>query len=291
MNENEHLKRGEKGAWLSITAYLVLATAKLIVAYIGDSEALRADGLNNATDIVASVAVLIGLKISRKPPDSDHHYGHTRAESIASLVAAFVMITVGIEVVWNTVSTLLNGETSTPSMLTAYTAIASAFVMLGVYRYNLQLARKIQSSSLYAQSKDNLSDCLVSFGAFVGIIGAQFGAYWLDPVTGVIVGLIICKTAFEIFRDASHTLTDGFDQKELTNIKGSIQEVQGVKKVRDIKARKHGKHILVEATILVNPSLTVEESHEISDNVEDYLDNEFGVTHAHIHIEPYKKKT
>ncbi|SES97890.1 cation diffusion facilitator family transporter [Salinibacillus kushneri] len=289
MQEYYDLKRGEKGAWLSIGAYLFLASLKLIISFIAGSQALRADGLNNATDVVASIAVLIGLKISRKPPDQDHHYGHFRAESIASLVAAFIMITVGIEVVINAFTKLAQNNLEAPNMLAGYTAIFSAIVMFGVYRYNLFLAKKIKSSSLYAQSQDNLSDALVSIGAFGGIIGSHFGLPWLDLVAGIIVGFIICKTAFDIFKDASLTLTDGFDSKEIKQIKKGMERVDGVKEVKDIKARLHGNQILVDATILVNPNLTVKESHQITDNVENYLTEIFGIQHTHIHIEPYKE--
>ncbi|MRG86895.1 cation diffusion facilitator family transporter [Salinibacillus xinjiangensis] len=288
MEEYANLKRGERGAYLSIIAYLGLSTLKLVIAFIAGSEALRADGLNNATDVVASIAVLIGLKISRKPPDQNHHYGHFRAESIASLVAAFIMITVGIEVVLNALHKLIENETETPNMLAGYTAIFSAVIMFGVYRYNLFLAKKIKSSALYAQAQDNLSDTLVSIGAFVGIIGSQLGFTWLDLIAGIAVGLIICKTAYGIFRDATHTLTDGFDSKEIKQIKKGMGKVDGVEEVKDIKARLHGTQILVEATILVDPKLTVEEGHRITDQVEDYLGDTFGISHTHIHIEPYK---
>ncbi|SDJ89513.1 cation diffusion facilitator family transporter [Sediminibacillus albus] len=286
MGQYENLKRGERGAWISITAYLILALAKLIIASVGSSDALRADGLNNTTDVVASIAVLIGLRISRKPPDEDHHYGHFRAETIASLVAAFIMVTVGFQVILNTFQKIIENTHSQPSMLTAWTAIGSAVIMLAVYRFNLNLSKKVKSSSLYAAAQDNKSDALVSIGAFTGIVGAQFGAFWLDPVAGLIVGLIICKTAWNIFRDATHTLTDGFDKEELMQIKDSIASDEEVEEVKDIKGRLHGNQTLVEVTIYVNPRLDVKESHEITVRIENLLEEEHDIQHAHIHIEP-----
>ncbi|MBM7571425.1 cation diffusion facilitator family transporter [Aquibacillus albus] len=286
MNQYDNLKKGEKGAWISIVAYLILATIKLIVAYIGSSEALRADGLNNTTDVIASVAVLVGLKISRKPPDNDHHYGHFRAETIASLIAAFIMITVGLEVIIGASGSVFNQEAVRPDLLTAWTAFIAAIVMLSVYRYNLKLAKKVNSSSLYAAAQDNRSDALVSLGAFIGIIGAQFGLFWLDPIAGLFVGMIICKTAWDIFRDATHTLTDGFDEGQLHEIKTSISKDPEVEEVKDVKGRIHGSQALVEVTILVDPDLTVQESHDITERIESLLDKKHDVPHAHIHIEP-----
>lgn len=290
MNYSDNLKKGEKGAWLSIITYIILSAVKIVVAYIGDSDALRADGLNNSTDVVASVAVLIGLKISRKPPDEDHHYGHYRAESVASLFAAFIMAVVGIEVIIDTLQTIFSGTVPQPNMITAWTALGSALVMFFVYRYNLKLSKRIESASLYAASQDNRSDALVSLGAFVGIAGAQLGLLWLDPLAGFIVGIIICKTAWEIFKDATHTLTDGFDEDQLIQIKESIREVDDVLHVLDVKGRIHGNGLLIEATILVDPSLTVDEGHQIADKVEKQLEGNFRISHAHIHIEPFFPK-
>src|SRR5699024_8468005 len=195
MNHASNLKLAEKGVWLSIITYLLLAIIKLSVAGWGDSLALRSDGLNNTTDVIAAIAVLIGIHISQKPPDENHRYGHYRAETIAALFAAFIMMFIGIQVIYDTVKQILLSEPVQPDMLTAWTALASAFIMFFVYAYNYRLAKKVKSSALYATAQDNRSDALVSIGAFIGIIGAQFGVFWLDPLAGVIVGIVICKTA------------------------------------------------------------------------------------------------
>ncbi len=137
-----NLRQGEKGAWLSIGTYLILSSAKLTIGYIGTSEALKADGLNNTTDIIASIAVLIGLRIAQRPPDSNHQYGHLRAETVASLVASFIMLVVGLQVLVSSLKSLWEPTGTTPSLLTAYVAIGSAVVMYVVYRYNLALSKK-----------------------------------------------------------------------------------------------------------------------------------------------------
>ncbi len=288
MNHSDNLKKGEKGAWISIFAYIILAASKLVIAAIGNSEALRADGLNNATDVVASIAVLVGLKISRKPPDEDHHYGHFRAETIASLFAAFIMMLVGIQVIIETFQSILKAHYVQPDMLTAWTALVAAIIMFMVYFYNLRLSKAVSSSALYAAAQDNRSDALVSIGAFIGIIGAQFGLFWLDPIAGLVVGFIICKTAWGIFKDATHTLTDGFDENQIEKIKSSVLKDPDVKQLYDIKGRIHGNQAFVDITILVDPNLNVEESHAITERIERYLYRNYHITHAQIHIEPYR---
>ncbi|MCM3739592.1 cation diffusion facilitator family transporter [Oceanobacillus luteolus] len=287
MNHADNLRLAEKGAWLSIFTYLSLAIIKIIIANWGNSLALQADGLNNTTDVIASIAVLVGLRISQKPADENHRYGHYRAETIASLFAAFIMMFIGIQVIYDTIRNIIYFETAEPNILTAWTALGSAGVMLLVYLYNKRLSQKLNSQALFAVAQDNRSDALVSGGAFIGIIGAQFGLYWLDPLTGTIVGIIICKTAFDIFRDATLTLTDAFDEEELSLIKESVEEVSGVEEVVDLKGRVHGSQALLELTILVDAELTVEDSHRITEWIEKEIGKKHGVTHAHIHIEPY----
>ncbi|SNZ14424.1 cation diffusion facilitator family transporter [Terribacillus aidingensis] len=286
MGQYDNLKAGERGAMLSIAAYLMLSFIKLLVAYIGDSDALLADGLNNTTDVVASVAVLAGLRISRKPPDLEHKYGHFRAETIASLVAAFIMISVGLHVLLDTLERLMRPDYVQPDMLTGWTALGSAFVMWAVYRYNLALAKRIQSPALMAAAQDNRSDGMVSIGAFIGIFGAQFGYYWLDPLAGFIVGVLICKTAWDIFYDATYSLTDGYDVDRLLKIRHTIVQDEDVLEVVEIKARLHGNQSLVDVIIRVDASLNVAQGHAITERLETLLAKKHDIFHTLIHIEP-----
>ncbi|WP_256759873.1 cation diffusion facilitator family transporter [Cohnella sp. WQ 127256] len=285
-NTYDDIKQGEKGAWLSIIAYICLSALKLAIGYSTNSEALSADGLNNATDIIASIAVLVGLKISRKPPDRNHRYGHYRAETVAALIASFIMFAVGLQVLYQAVMKFRVPSMESPDMIAAWTAVLCAIVMYFVYLYNVRLARKINSNALMAAAQDNRSDAFVSIGAFIGIVGSQFGLPWLDPLTALLVGVIICKTAWDIFRDSSHALTDGFDDEELQIIRQTIRDIPGVEKIIDIKARIHGNKKLVDVTIGVDRELNVSESHDITEHIENRIYELYNISHVHIHIEP-----
>jgi len=278
---------GEKGIWLGIVAYLCLSAAKLIVGYTSDSEALSADGLNNVTDIAASVAVLIGLKIARKPADHDHRYGHYRAETVAALVASFLMASVGLQVLYESVTKLLRPVPAAPAAAAAWTALLCAIVMYSVYLYNIRIAERIDSQAMRAAAKDNRTDALIGIGACAGIVGARAGLPWLDPVTALLVGVLICKTAWDIFRDATHALTDGFDFEELKKMKETIHSTRGVKGIVDIKARVLGNRTFVDVTVTVNPQLSVLESHGITELIEEKINKEHNVSNVHIHIEPH----
>lgn len=281
-----NLRLGERGAIISIAAYIILSALKLFIGYISDSKALMADGLNNATDILASVSVLIGLRLSQKPADEDHLYGHWKSEMIASLIASFIMVLVGIQVLFSAITSVFEGAGKAPDMISAWTGLFSALIMYFVYRYNRDLALKIKSQSVMAAAKDNRSDSWVSIGTAVGIIGSQFGLPWLDPVTAVIVGGLIVKTGWDIFRDASHQLTDGFDVALIKEYKETICEVPGVKGIKDLKARSYGNNIVVDTVITVNPTLDISTAHDISTKVEQKLVEEYEIYDVHVHVEP-----
>jgi cation diffusion facilitator family transporter len=281
-----HLREGEK-AWISIGTYLILSAIKLTIGYIGTSEALKADGLNNSTDIAASIAVLIGLRISQKPPDQNHHYGHLRAETVASLVASFIMAAVGLQVLINAGKNLFHPVHETPSLLTAFVAAGSAIVMYVVYLYNLRLANRINSSAVRAAAYDNRSDALVSIGTTIGILAAIFGLPILDSITAILVGLLIMKTAYNIFNEAVHTLTDGFNEDEVETLSVLVRKVQGVIHLEDFKGRMHGNLMLVDLTVTVDPSLNVVESHRITEEIEKKIHLVKPFCMVLVHIEPH----
>lgn len=286
MDLYSNLKQGEKGAWLSIITYLVLSTVKLTIGITGNSEALRADGLNNTTDIIASIAVLIGLRISQRPPDANHQYGHLRAETIASLVASFIMLLVGLEVLSSAIQNMWQGNTTTPSSLTAYVALISGGIMYLVYRHNLALATRINSAAVKAAAMDNRSDALVSLGAAVGIIAAILGFPIIDSITAVLVAAIIIKTAIEIFWDAVKALTDAFEIKDVAELTALIAEVEGVCSVKNIRGRTHGNMYFIDVTITVATHLNVVESHHITEQIEQHVQTKYVYSHVHVHIEP-----
>lgn len=282
-----NLRAGEKGAWLSIGTYLFLSAAKLIIGFIGDSEALRADGLNNTTDIVASIAVLIGLRISQRPPDDNHPYGHLRAETISSLVASFIMIIVGLQVLVQSIVNVFNDNHVAPSPLTGYVALSCAVVMYIVYRFNLALAKKIKSGALKAAAYDNRSDALVSIGTAIGIFGAIFGFPVIDTFTALVIGVLIIKTGIDIFWESVQTLTDGFDVEEAETLSTLIKNVDGVIDLVDLKGRTHGNMTFIDVTVTVNPHLNVVRSHEITEKIESTVMKMNPYCVVLVHIEPH----
>jgi len=290
LEQYTNLRAGEKGAYLSITAYIFLSALKLFIGYIGGSEALKADGLNNTTDIIASIAVLIGLRISQRPPDDDHRYGHFRAETIASLIASFIMFYVGIEVLKNAVGNLINPIEQNPDILTIFVSLFSAVVMYLVYRYNIRLANRIKSSAVKAAAYDNRSDALVSIGTAIGITAAIIGFPIIDTITAFVIGLIIIKTAIEIFKEAVYLLSDGFDSAFIQQIKDKLSRMPRVREVVEVRGRQHGSLLLIDVTVKVNPNLNVRDSHTITEEIEQAVKELEQNVQTFVHIEPYDPK-
>ncbi|WP_427706498.1 cation diffusion facilitator family transporter [Staphylococcus parequorum] len=285
MTQNENLKTAQKGAYLSLIVYIVLSIAKFIVGSMYDSAAVRADSLNNMTDIVVSLAVIIGLKISIKPADKNHPYGHLKSENISTLLVSFIIMFVGIQVVIESVPEIFSKDHHAPNVITIYVSVISGIIMLIVFYINQKLAERTNSSSLNSAAKDNLSDALVSIGTAVGLIFTQFGLPILDTVLATVLGLLIIYTGFRIFKESIFTLSDGFNEQELEAYKNYVLEIEDVIDVQNIKGRYHGSSIFVDVTIVVESDLSLEDAHHICDKVEQHM-HEKGISSVYVHPEP-----
>lgn len=287
MQLDNKITQAKKGAWLSIVTYTLLTILKVLYGWLADSRGLTADGINNATDVISSIAILVALHISMKPVDENHPYGHYRSEFIASLIASFIMFAVSIQVIVTGIQHFYQGQFRQPSESAVIVGIISSVIMFAVFLYNHNLSKKVKSSALKAASYDNLSDALVSLGTVIGIIGVYLGAPMLDTLAAIIIGLLIMKTSIDIFKETAVTLTDGYDEDQLSYIRECIEPIEDIQEIRDIKARSHGMISFIDVTIAVNPNLTVIESHEISDLVESKLKEHLGEVETIVHIEPY----
>jgi len=287
MNRYEELKLAEKGAIVSIFAYIFLSIIKLIIGNWAHSVALSADGMNNITDVIGSVMILIGLRLARKPADRDHAYGHWKMETVASLVTSFIMLTIGFEVLGSAVEKIVNKSYSKPEPFSAFVGFFAAMVMFGVYFYNSKLAKKLNSGALKAAAKDNLSDAYTSIGTTVAIVASGLKFQLLDTLAAMIIAGLILKTAIDIFKESAFSLSDGFSEEWLVDYEKLIMEISGVKSVRTVRGRMYGANIFLNVVVAMDPMLTVIQSHYITEVIEKRLSDEFGVYDTEIHVEPY----
>ncbi|HHW9999194.1 TPA: cation diffusion facilitator family transporter [Staphylococcus aureus] len=285
MSHNENLKLAQRGAYLSLIVYIILSIVKYVTGFVFNSAAVRADALNNMTDIIVSLAVIIGLKISIKPADRNHPYGHLKSENISSLLVSFVIMFVGIQVVIQNAPRLFKEDDVVPNAITIIVSLISGLVMLIVFAVNQRLAKRTKSSSLNSAAKDNLSDSLVSIGTAIGLIFTQIGFPIVDIILATLLGLLIVYTGFGIFKEAIFMLSDGFNETELEAYRNDILEVDEVQEVKSIKGRYHGRSVFIDVTIVVDANLSLVEAHQICDNVEHHLHKK-GISSVYVHPEP-----
>ena len=286
-NTNQQIAR--RGIYLSIVTYVIISTAKLLVGSNFDSDAVFADGLNNFTDSFASIALLVGMILSQRPADQNHRYGHYKIETITTLIMSFVILYIGITVTIDSTTALINQAYAAPTPINAVVGLSSGVIMSGVYWYNNRLGNKLNSPSLKASAKDNLSDALTSFATALSVVLSRTGILWLDGAMAIVVGLIIIKSGYDIFKESAFSLTDGFPQEDLDNYRKIVLMVPGVRAVSDIRGHNYVANVYIDITILVDPEISVQAGHAITEKVESALQKTEDVTAIDVHVEPYQE--
>lgn len=282
----QNLKMAERGALLAIATYILLSIFKIIAGHLFGSASITADGFNNMTDILGNIAVLIGLRLAQKPADRDHKFGHWKMEDLASLITSLIMLLVGFQVLFQSIQDLIQGKQESFDPQAMWVGFLSALVMTGVYLYNRNLAKRVHSKALEAAALDNLSDVLTSLGTSLAILASQFQLYLVDKIIAILISIIILKTAYDIFRESTFSLSDGFDEDLLEQYTQSILTIPKIDQVKEIRGRSYGSHIYLDLILAMNPDLSVYESHTIADQVEHLLQDQYGVFDIDIHIEP-----
>lgn len=293
--EEDRFKKGEFAAWVGIVANIVLAILKGVIGFVGNSRALIADAAHSASDVVGSVAVLVGLKAAKLPPDEDHPYGHGKAESIAAIIVTVILFFVGLQIGYGSFQALFE-PAITPSIIAAYAAIFSIVVKEIMFQYKYRLGKRLKSDALLTNAWEHRSDVFTSFAALLGIGGAVLGGYlqinwmiYLDPVAGIIVSLFVMKIAWNLGRESIHNTMDHvLHEEDAQELFETAQGVEGVIEVNQLLAREHGYYVIVDIKIAVDPKMTVEEAHAIGKDVKKKLMEEY--EHVHnvlIHINPY----
>ena len=296
--KDERFKKAEFAAWVGIIGNIVLAAVKGLIGYTANSKALIADAVHSASDVVGSLAVLIGLRAAQKPPDEDHPYGHGKAESIAAIIVSIILFVVGLEVGYSSLKSML-GPIGAPGMLAVLVAFVSMVIKEAMFRYKFNLGKKLNSQALIANAWEHRSDVYSSFAAVVGIGGAVLGGKWgipallfLDPIAEIIVSILVLKMAYDIIEESIHnTLDHVMHAEDAQGLVQAVEKVEGVITVNKLLAREHGHYVIVDVKIAVNPHISVEKGHAIGKQVKNKLLSDFeNVQDVMVHINPYQSE-
>ncbi|MEW9702412.1 cation diffusion facilitator family transporter [Paenibacillus sp. SI8] len=257
--------------WISLASNIVLTAIKIVVGLVFQSQVLIADGIHNAGDVIASATAYSAMRVSSKPADVDHPYGHGKAEVLGAFIVAIILGGAAIYMGYHSIHALF--EPSAPAHIIAFAAAAISLIWKQIlYVYTMRIGRKMNSKGLMATAYDHLADVYASIAASVGIglalIGEHFAIRFLaygDPVAGIIVSFLVLKLAWEMGRESFDILMErSVGTGQIAEYAALIRSVPEVKRIDRLRAREHGHYILVDARLGVSGTLTIQEGHDIS---------------------------
>lgn len=274
---------------------VVLLLFKFVAGIVGHSAAMIADAVHSLSDFVTDIIVLVFVRISGKPTDKSHEYGHGKYETLATTLIGLALLIVAVGIVYSALTKIIHwaqgGTLEAPGLLALWAALLSIILKEAVFHYSMVQARKLNSQAVEANAWHHRSDALSSIGTAIGIGGAIFlGERWtvLDPMAGIIVGLFIIKVAIDLLRNGigdlmEHSLPDEVES-EILQLAGSIP---GVTEPHDLHTRRIGNHYAIELHILMDDDISLREAHNKSEEVENILREHYGKeTHISVHVEP-----
>ncbi|MBB6067742.1 cation diffusion facilitator family transporter [Methanococcus maripaludis] len=291
MEVSERIIIGNKISKITIIANIALSILKILAGVFGKSSALIADGMHSFSDILSTVVVMLGLKLSEKPADESHPYGHERIEPALTKILAVILLVTALMIFYCGLTTIIGGNYQIPGNITIIAALISIFTKEWMYKYTKKGAEQIESSALLADAWHHRSDAFSSVGTLIGVVGAKLGYPILDPIASIVISLFIAKMAFEIYFKALNQLLDrAADSKTIEEIKKIILSVDGVLEIDVLKTRIHSNKIYVDVEISVNKDLSLIEAHNISENVHSQIERKLKrVKHCMVHVNPYLK--
>jgi cation diffusion facilitator family transporter len=274
---------------------VILLLFKFVAGIVGHSAAMVADAVHSLSDFVTDVIVLIFVRISGKPEDKDHEYGHAKYETLAMTIIGVALLLVAVGIVYSGLTKIIawaQGEVlKAPGLMALWAALLSVVLKEAVYHYSMVEARKLNSQAVEANAWHHRSDALSSVGTAIGIGGAIFlGQRWavLDPVASTVVGVLIIKVSVELLRNGIGDLMEHSLPEEVENeILQLAASVPGVVEPHELRTRRLGNHYAIELHILMDGNITLCEAHEKASEVEDLLRAHYGPeTHIAVHVEP-----
>ena len=276
---------------------VLLVVIKLLFGILGRSSAMIADAVHSLSDLITDVIVIVFVRLSNKPQDDDHDYGHGKYETLATAFIGLALFAVGIMILYGRIEKIiaaLNGEIlPQPGIIALVAALLSVAFKEWCYRFTVKVGRETESQAVVANAWHHRSDAFSSIGTALGIGGAIFlGERWtvLDPIAAAIVSIFIIKTSISLIKHASDELLEkSLPATVESKIKEIAESEKGVSGIHNIRTRRIGNHISIEMHIRMPGDLTLYEAHRRCSDIEHKLRECFGAgTYINLHIEPLK---
>lgn len=280
---------------VGIVGNILLVIFKLYAGIAGRSSAMVSDAIHSLSDVFATLIAALGVRISRKKPDKEHPYGHDRFECLASLILGAILAATGLGIGYSGLKAIIGGEFAAlkaPSAIALVAAVVSIVTKEAMYQYTRYYAVKMKSSAFMADAWHHRSDAFSSIGSLIGIGGAMLGCTVLDSVASVVICICILKVGYDILKEAVNNLVctscgPSYDEE----LKKFMAGIPGVESVDLVLTRKFGNKIYIDAEISVNGKMSLEEAHQISENVHDAVEARSDeIKHIMIHVNPSREK-
>lgn len=271
----------------------ILVIIKFVIGFIGKSSALIADGIHSLSDFSTDLIAIVGSKLSMKPADDNHPYGHGRMEYLTSIIIGIVILILGLTLIFN------SEEAKIPDVIVIYASIFTIIVKFIIARYLCLKGKSLDNQILISSGKESSMDVISSFVVLISSILVQFSnkVYifkYLDKISTIIIGIFILKTSIDILKSNINLILGEvvLDEEYLNSVSEVINSVKGVKNIDDLKVIKQGSYNEARVYISVDKKLSLVKSHNIAHKIEDVLknDQDLKIRYVIVHINPYIKK-
>jgi len=280
-----------RSTWVSVWVNIILSLSQVSIGLFAHSQSLIADGIHSLSDLIADFVVLLASHHSQKDADEDHPYGHQRYENAASFVLGLLLLGVGVGILMTAIGKLEHPETILTVHIEAIWVAGLALVAKeSLFRYMIAVAKRIKSSMLVANAWHARSDAASSLVVGIGIAGNLAGYPIMDPIAAIIVGVMICKMGWGFAWESMNDLVDhSADDTEVEAIRQTLMETPGVKGSHELRTRKMGDMIIVDAHIEVDASITVEQGHDIAVDARKRVLQRHRVLDLMAHVDPWHR--
>jgi len=292
-------KQSNRAVNVGLGSNIILSVLKTVFGAIGFSPALVADGINSISDVIYYIVVKIFIKLSSKPPDVEHPYGHTQLETISAIIVGSFIITTALAIFWNSISTvfeLIKGESDFQGShyIALWVALFTVLLKIVLSRWTFKLGKDIKNAAVLALAQDHRNDILAASAAVIGIFLGKLGFVLVDPLAGAFVSIIIFNTGVVIIRESSEDLMDAVPSEALCNsIEEILSPVKEVMEIEDIHAHRFGPYFVINLTIGIDGNLNIKEGDRIATVVEDLIKEKLEYirkVYVHYHPEHSTKK-
>lgn len=290
MEEAEKQKLVMRVSVVTIAGNLLLTVLKFLAGIVAHSGAMVSDAVHSASDVLSTLVVMAGVKLSGKASDREHPFGHERLECVAAILLAGLLGLTGVGIGWAGIRAMTGagGELAVPGRVALGAALLSIVSKEAMYWYTRAAARRVGSPALMADAWHHRSDALSSVGSFVGILGARLGVPVLDPVASVLICLLILKAAWDIFRDAVAKVIDTACSDQLEEEMRQVALAQeGVLRLDRLQTRLFGERVYVEIDLCADAGSSLTQAHDVAARVHYAIEGAFPqVKHCMVHVNP-----